>query len=567
MSHRRPAVTASTHLADLLTEAGRATTAVTTMLFNEWALQVPEPKGELDFDRFPFQRELYCSSVGQREVVIKKAAQVGVSAFCIRWAMYWAGARGRTALYVFPRQRQLRDFSDARIKPLIATSPLLKELVAAGAVQNNGLKRLGSGHLVLRGSESVADLQAVDADVLVLDEYDDLVQNNVPDAERRLAASQLGLVRRVGVPSYPDYGIAEQYNRSDQRRWFVRCEACGLRQPITWKNVDPNRLERVCSRCARGLDVRDGEWVAEFPDRDMLGYHVSRLIVPSTDLGYLVRASQEPDEARRQAFVNKDLGEEHADEDARLSSAFIVAAQRDYACPVAYSGDNYVTMGVDVASVRNLHVRISEHLGEVDKRALFLGEVEDFDALDELMDRYGVDMCSIDALPEHRLAAAFADRFRGRVYLISYAILINAVVAPVPEECRASTGRTQAIDAVLAEIRQQHNELPRVLPPDYSAHLQAVIRMVDRDASGRKRPRYHSLGPDDYLHSEVFDWVAWWLLRWHRVYADLLRARVREVVAVEEAIPGFVPSNLASYDDADYCPGGIEPGVDDPHDR
>jgi hypothetical protein len=180
VNRRRPAVTASTHLAGLLSSADQATSAA-TLPFDEWALQVPEPKGELDFDRFPFQRELYRSSVDQHEVVIKKAAQVGVSALCIRWVMYWAGARGLTALYVFPRQRQLRDFSDARIKPLIATSPLLQELVAAGAVQNNGLKRLGVGHLILRGSESVADLQAVDADVLVLDEYDDLVQNNVPD--------------------------------------------------------------------------------------------------------------------------------------------------------------------------------------------------------------------------------------------------------------------------------------------------------------------------------------------------------------------------------------------------
>ena len=565
MNRRRPAVTASTHLAGLLSSADRATSAA-TLPFDEWASQVPEPKGELDFDRFPFQRELYRSSVDQHEVVIKKAAQVGVSAFCIRWAMYWAGARGLTALYVFPRQRQLRDFSDARIKPLIATSPLLQELVTAGAVQNNGLKRLGDGHLILRGSESVADLQAIDADVLVLDEYDDLVQNNVPDAERRLAASKLGLVRRVGVPSYPDYGIAEQYNRSDRRRWFVRCAACGLRQPITWQNVDPLRLERVCTGCARGLDVRDGEWVAEFPDRDMLGYHVSRLIVPSTDIGSLVRASQESDEARRQAFINKDLGEEYASEDARLSLAFIVAAQRDYTCPVSYAGDHCVTMGIDVASVRNLHVRISEHLDEGHKRALFLGEVGDFEALDELMHRYSVDMCSIDAQPEHRLAAAFADRFAGRVYLISYTGPIDDVVGPVLDQRRAAVGRTQAIDAALADVRLQRNELPCVLPADYSAHLQAVIRLVDRDGLGRKRPRYHSLGADDYLHSEVFDWVAWWLLRWQAEYAELTRLSLPEVVPIEEALPGFVRSNLGSYGEAEYSPGGFEPSLDDPYD-
>jgi Phage terminase large subunit (GpA) len=561
LSRRRPPVTASAHLAALLSPADQAPAP-----FHEWASRVPEPKGELDFDRFPFQRELYRSSVDHPEVVIKKAAQVGVSAFCIRWAMYWAGARGLTALHVFPRQRQLRDFSDARIKPLIATSPLLRELVAAGSVQNNGLKRLGVGYLILRGSESVADLQAVDADVLVLDEYDDLAQDNVPDAERRLAASKLGLVRRVGVPSYPDYGIAGQYNRSDRRRWFVRCAACGLRQPITWENVDRHRLERVCTGCARGLDVRDGEWVAEFPDRDMRGYHLSRLIVPSADIGHLVRASRETDEARRQAFVNKDLGQEYASEDARLSSAFIAGAQRDYSCPVVYSGDHPVTMGADVASVRNLHVRISEHLDEGRKRALFLGEVRDFEALDELMDRYGVDLCSIDAQPEHRLAAAFAERFPGRIFLVNHKGPAQDVVLPVPDERRVVVARTQAIDAALADLRMQRNELPRVLPADYAAHLQAVIRLVDRDDVGRKRSRYHSLGPDDYLHSEVFDWVAWRLRLWQAEYAKLRQWSLPELVPIEEALPGFVPSSLASYGDVEYHPGGIE-RLEDRYDR
>ncbi len=566
MSRRRSAAAASVHLAALLGPAGQGAdaTALATIPFHEWASLVPEPKGDLDFDRFPFQRELYRSGIDHPEVVIKKAAQVGVSAYCIRFAMFWAGAHGLTALYVFPRQRQLRDFSDARIKALIAASPSLQVLVPPGAVQNNGLKRLGSGYLVLRGSESAADLQAVDADVLVLDEYDDLAQDNVPDAERRLAGSKLGLVRRVGVPSYPDYGIAAQYDRSDQRRWFVRCAACGLRQPITWQNVNPHRLERVCTRCNRGLDVRNGEWVAEFPDRDMRGYHLSRLIVPSANIGHLVKASLETDEARRQAFANKDLGEEYAPEDARLSSAFIAAAQRDYCCPVGCSNDHPVTMGVDVASVRNLHVRISEHHRDDHKRALFLGEVRDFEALDELMHRYGVEMCSIDAQPEHRLAAAFADRFPGRVYLVNYTGAANEVVVPVPDERRAVVARTQAIDSTLAEIRVMRNELPRVLPADYAAHLQAVIRLADHDALGRKRARYHSLGPDDYLHSEVFDWVAWQLLRWAAALNRLMRP---ELVPIEEVFPDFVRSSLASYGDVDYYPGGAEDALDDRYGR
>ena len=74
--------------------------------------------------------------------------------------------------------------------------------------------------------------------------------------------------------------------------------------------------------------------------------------------------------------------------------------------------DGPITMGVDVASVRGLHVRISEHFDSGEKRALFIDEIQGFEGLCELMDRYGVHMCAIDAQPERRLARAFAERFR-----------------------------------------------------------------------------------------------------------------------------------------------------------
>jgi hypothetical protein len=80
--------------------------------FLQWSQRIPEPKsGRLDFERFPFQRELYESGADNRELVIKKATQVGVSAHSIRWAIYWAEQAGLTAVYVFPYQRQLADFS------------------------------------------------------------------------------------------------------------------------------------------------------------------------------------------------------------------------------------------------------------------------------------------------------------------------------------------------------------------------------------------------------------------------------------------------------------------------
>jgi len=477
--------------------------------FLDWSLRVPEPKGELDFDRFPFQRELYADHEDP-DIVVKKCTQIGISAWAVRWAMFYADVLGVTVLYVFPHQRQLMDFADTRIATIIRNSPYLRSRTLEAAVQNKMLKQIGTGVMYLRGSESVADLQSVDADVLVLDENDLLDQRNIPDAERRLGASALGLIRRLGVPSLPGFGIAQLYAESDSRRWHVRCGSCGERQPVTWHaNVDIERCLRVCRRCRKPLDVSVGEWVAEFPDRDVRGYHVSRLIVPGLDVKQLVRRSRQtsPDEVA--AFHNKDLGEEYSPADSRLTPEVIANAQRDYSCPTSYDGGALVTMGADVASVRNLNVRISLHREDGTKSALFIGEVESFDYLPMLMEDYHVHVAAIDGQPEHRLALAFAARYSGRVFLVHYrdAGMGDAITVDYPN-AQISADRTVAIDRTLYGIRKQRNLLPTPLPPNYAEHLQAAARVIDEDARGRRRAVYRKLGADDYLHAEAYDDLA-----------------------------------------------------------
>jgi hypothetical protein len=241
----------------------------------------------------------------------------------------------------------------------------------------------------------------------------------------------------------------------------------------------------------------------------------------------------------------------------------IEAAQRDYTMEAYYVGDSPVTMGVDVASVRKLHVRISEHLPDGRKRALFIGEVLDFAKLAELVERFGVWMCAVDGQPERRQAQAFAESFPGRVYLVSYAGATTVDPISVNEDARHVTvSRVDLIDDALALLRQQRNLLPRDLPRDYVSHLQAVIRSVDRTELGRVRPVYRSVGSDDYVHAEVYDVVATKLL----VYRDVLESLCEtEYLTIDDVVPDIERSRLSAGDDCYYHPGpGFDPdlGVD-----
>lgn len=537
--------------------------------FMDWASQVPEPRsGPLNFELFPFQLELYTEAVDDHEIVVMKSTQVGISAWASRWAMYNSDVHGHTGLYVFPTQDQVRDFSTARIKPAIDASERLRRRQRKTNPRNKGLIGLGGGMVYFRGSQERRNLDSVDADYVVLDEYDMLAQENIPDAERRVSGpTSANLIRRVGVPTVSSWGIAQLYDLSDRRQWHVQCGACNERQTIDfYKNVDQVRMIRVCRVCTKPLDVGTGEWVAEFPDRGVRGYHVTRLIAPTAKLGPIVAASKLRAPYERQVFHNKDLGVPYAPAEGRLSREALAAAQSaggGYTLALSYTGPKLTTMGVDVASTRNLNVRISEHIDEFRKRALFIGEVESFNELDRLMTRFQIGLCAIDHLPEGRLARAFAERHPGQVYLCSYDVTPNPKtpeVIKVDEEMRfCRVRRVEALDAMTEMVRTQKNLLPLDLPDGYVEQMQAPVRVTEKDALGKVTVAYKSTGPDDYAHAEVYDIVASevWGMR------QGLKDAQREVDVPLDDLLDFPRSRLADLGaDVVYDPGR----TDEPYD-
>lgn len=551
----------------------RATAANLRTPFMDWAKRVPEPKaGTLDFTRWPFQAELYLEGSHEKEIVVKKATQVGVSTYLTRWVMYHADIGGLVALYVFPKLAQMLDFADARVKLAILGSDYLRGRVPPQHVQNKGLRQIGLGMVYFRGSETKTALDSVDADVLALDEYDTLTPENIPDAEKRISGSEVGLIRRVGVPSTPNWGIDKLYKESDQRHWLVKCTRCKQKwQQITFPdNVDFKKAIVVCRGCHKPLDVRKGQWVAKEPKCMIRGYHLPRLIVPHTNVKSIIKASEATNPTHIKTHHNKDLGLAYADEQGRLSDKAIAAACRAYSMAPpdgSYVGDNLVTMGVDVASSRALNVRISEHFGER-KRALLIARVENFNAVETLMTRFNVKMCAIDHAPEERMARKVVERFPGRVYLVAYAPKQKLVFSVNDDMMMATVRRTEALDATYDLIRQQLNELPggrkadpEALPEGYKDELQGEVRETEKDEFGRETTRYKKTGPNDYTHAEVYDVVATEL--WH--YVQSMGEAQRETFQPLDDMIEFERSSLETReDDLGHYDPGLEDGGYDP---
>lgn len=483
----------------------------------------------LNFRLFPFQREWYSDEVVYaRRVMLMKATQCGASEYFVRWSLFFPDIHGDRALYVFPALRQLKDFSDERIRPLVR-SGYLRTRVDPDSVDNKMLKDVGAGKWYARGSKNATDLDAIPASVLCLDEYDDLVQENIPRAEKRLSGPlSRGLIRRFGVPRYTDLGIHGEWEQTDQRRWHVTCGECGAELPIHFYQqeeephhfVDTDEAVIVCGNC--GVPIKqewiiEGRWIATHPDRDYIGYQVSRLILPTAPIADIVAESKRTKPFEVQEFWNSTLGLPYDPEEGRLSRQAIMAATRPYYVATewdaGYAGPNLVTAGVDVASTRDLNVRISEHLDEYRKRALFIGQVRSFDDLAVMVEAFKVQCMLIDHLPDGRLARAVANAYPGRVYTVAWGDQQGELLKVDSDAGSVTARRTESISATLDMIRQQKNELPENLPEEYVRHMRAAVQRRTEDDRGRVRVYYETRADHDYLQAEGYDLLAtevWW---------------------------------------------------------
>jgi hypothetical protein len=565
--------------------------------FIERAAEMPTPKRPLDLDRFRFQRELYTEQgLHDRELIVKKAAQIGVSEWLVRWMLILADL-GATVLYIMPRLLQATEFSDMRVKRVIEASAYLRtrqDLHRTSKTDTKRLKSIGEGFVAIRGSKSEAELISVDADAVAMDEYDRLVIGNLPQVEQRVTGPMSrGQLRKVSTPTIPNFGISKEFLRTDQRRWHVRCgglsrrgkrgAGCGewvrMSGMETYLDVlDHDDAVLRCPRCRRELDVREGEWVAEFTDGDRpRGYHAPKFVVPGVNLAGIVERGKRTSAKERKSFHNEDLGEDWMAESAGLTQDQLMAAVRAYTCDGSgYVGFKPVTMGIDVAASRALNVRISEHLSEHQKRALWIGEIDDgrapwgpmpsksaFEILTLCLERFRVRMAVIDYMPDPRIVRAWCERHRGRVFRVQWHDKLKAVLTrpdPKGDPTKLNARYLEGIDATLDLIRQQKNLLPDERPEDFDDHLKArVLDTVEDEETGEVVQRWVRTGPDDYLQAEAYDVIAT-----HMMYVQQAGGAIGgasgHVVATRPDVVEQQGDDLrgAADDGLDYSPGPDE---------
>lgn len=489
-------------------------------------MRVPAPMRELYRQRAP-------------KVVVMKGAQMGVSEWVLDLALYTAdtGRAGRgTSLYVQPGGENVGDFVQGRVFPIIDQSEYLLTRVPQGGTKEPnkvGLRKVGKGftywrtaHVKGRGKANRSGLKSVPSDTLILDEYDEMPADTLALASHRLDSSNDPWTRIISTPTFPGTGIEPEYLGGDQRRYFLTCPECDTAQPLEWASnviVGPEgKRIRVCVRCRESLEAHIaaawedeslGEWRPTNPDAPYPSYHISQMYRPRIDLDEIHEVLTSSDITKRQEGHNQHLGLPFSPPGGQLSLEELTRAACAPFTLADIAGVQGCWMGVDVGA--RLHVWIEyarearvlrwdddagSHVdtGEVGMQRYLVGalEMEHFSELDDLMRRFGVVMCVVDARPEIRMAQAFQRRFPGRVYLAEYVAdrMPPLVIGEFDESGKpidpkrryhVQVDRTAAMDATAANIRDLVVQLPvdAASVPGLFSMLQAPVRQLKTTAT------------------------------------------------------------------------------------
>lgn len=212
------------------------------------------------------------------EVAIMKCAQSGGSATAENLVGYVADVAPGPMMYVHPTIKAATDWAEEKLWPMIHATPRLapanrgavigpKKADGEGSTKTRIKFRKG-GWCLLAGANSAATLRqhsirfAIEDD---LDQFpDDLDGQGSPEgmvtARLRVYARQ-GISKRLKISTGTIKGaskIGRAYEASDQRRYFLKCAACGDRfdpvfQDIRWPDGRPQEAYLAAPCCGAVL--------------------------------------------------------------------------------------------------------------------------------------------------------------------------------------------------------------------------------------------------------------------------------------------------------------------------
>jgi len=507
-------------------EAHDDLTALDTVYWINTENIVNENGKEITFDNHFFLLDLYLDKADK--IVVRKPAQIGVSTWAILRSLHSARYQGINQIHTLPTGEDVNKFVPSKTNQIIKNNECLSQKISSKDADSVGQKQFGKSFLFYKGTHSERESIMLTSDRNIYDEYDRSNMDNIKNYHSRLeGAESMGQEWFISTPTIPNFGVDYQWNKSDQKHWRFNCPACKAEQHFLWPDsVDFVNKRYVCLKCGKPIDkktVRQGEWKAKYPDRNMSGYWLNQMIVPWKTAGDVIEEYEEAEEnGELDYFYNFKMGMPYMNADTQIPASLVL---KNLLTGKEVAETNSC-MGVDVQG-NELYVIIGN------EEAIFvIARIPDkprktkWERLAELVEIYDVRYGVIDAGFKPNDVLEFAKKFPYKIFMNWYkpdpkkAKIVRyndkGFTSKGPdtfaEEIKVLTDRERAIDAIVAwhkngKVRYNYGRGDENIQM-LIKHMETMYARTIETKLGETRREWASTGKNDLVHALVYWWVA-----------------------------------------------------------
>jgi len=457
-----------------------------------------ETAEEMEFSDHKFMIEPYLDNTPRQAII--KCAQIGWSTLAIIRSFHLAYYAGANIIHTFPSRNMSKDFVIPKVNPIIQNNPFIRDIVETDSLSLKEIKTpMGPRFIYYRGAYDDTEAISISANILIEDEYDRSNTKVLETYRSRLDDSlrtrpELGWEWQFSNPSTPNRGVDMLFQQSTQKHWMIKCRHCRLEQYMIWPdNINLETRQKICSSCHNELtreDLRQGRWIAKYPNREVAGYWISQLFVPWIPASNIIANSL----GDASIFHNFTLGLPYVTKDSSVTrEAFIRCLSP------GYNSMNNVCMGVDNGIKK--HYVIGNRMG-----VFKYGVTEDWGEIERLRNQYSASMV-IDALPYPNVPRTFAQKYPGKVFLHYYQPdkKTMGMVYWDTSESMVRTDRTKMFDFLVAEINSGDLKFNLTAPEMEGMifHWMQMYRTVEQDNNGIFKSKWKTVDgkPDHWCHA------------------------------------------------------------------
>ena len=255
----------------------------------------------------PYLPAIYASQ--GRNVVLRASRQVEKSTFLVNTLVFELCRQPRISiLLVCPRWEQAWVFMQSRLLPALRESPLVRRKLLGNTTGRPKISHVvfdNQSQLFVRAAYHNADSsRGISADLLVVDEVQDIAAGDLPVLQETLSHSQMARTILTGTPKLIENHLEAAFARSTANEWTIQCPGCSADVILDEQVLGLRGIE--CHACQQPLDPATGRWVARNPDSNWGdGYWINHLMVPWVNYDAILERRSVYDLAK---FKNEVLG-------------------------------------------------------------------------------------------------------------------------------------------------------------------------------------------------------------------------------------------------------------------